>query len=205
MWPEYASDYVRGYSLCEHHIKNVLDSATVRKYESYQSIYAKRYNELAEIVANFLESELADLDQSDERLQDSHGCCKVASELYFALHKAMDKGGGYHVVGRYMPLGEPTSIYIDDAEVDRLISLRITSLASDQEKGRGVFRCSAHRKQSPDERCINRVKVDGDICEQCKKHGRHDALLFAKCDALKRALFVLRDSMSSDKINDAQG
>lgn len=184
--------------MCEYHIKNVLDSATVRKYESYESIYAKRYNELAEKVADFVESELAGAEQSDERLQNNHGHCKVAEELYFAICNAIDKRTKRGDAGRYMSLGEPTSIYIDEAEVDRLVSLRISNLAYDQEKGRGVFRCAAHRKQSPDERCINRVKIEGDICEQCKKHGRHDALQFAKLESLERALLIVRCSAEAD-------
>lgn len=162
-WPEYASEYIKGYPLCEHHMSPIVNIATVLEYNS------------AMVEANSIQSDIVDqvgelLDRLDQKYQDENQITDSrADEFIRRMLDSLPKPDGR---------GEPVNVYMDEAEADRLIALRIRSFAEDIDKGRGVHRCSGFKDGAPDSRCINRVFARGDICPDCDKKKRSKAIFY---------------------------
>jgi len=166
-WPEYASDYVRGYPLCEHHMKSVLAGSTHYEYDNYRLEYESRWEKISELVLDFANKEAQKMSATYSNipaLQSESAYdwpCKVCEDFMKALGSA--------VFVSPVSKGDPVSTSIVEEEVDRLISIRITGFARDSEAGKDVHRCSAKKEFSSDGRCINRVKNNNEICSSCKK------------------------------------
>lgn len=164
-WPEYATDYVRGYPLCEHHMSSVLEHATKYQYDEEKKIFEDRWNELAGLLSERLDSIVEDqVNPLGRRYRD---------------HTSLSEGYYNHVVEVFteavlkcisespIKKGPPIRVFIDDSEVDRLVSVRIKGFAYKSQNKKGLHRCSAFSLGQPDNRCTNRVFNSGDICSRC--------------------------------------
>jgi len=188
-WPEYASDYVRGYPLCEHHMRLVLKSSTHYEYDKYRLEYAERWEKISKLVIDFADEEAEKMSatysnipalQSDNKSYMFD--CKVCDDFIRAL--------GFAIESSPIEKGDPISVSIIDEEVDRIISVRITAIAKDSELGKPVYRCSAEKSAAADGRCINRVDENGKTCNECKRRG--SAHVFIGADKMKQLMEVLR-------------
>jgi len=163
-WPSFASDYVRGYHLCEWHMRAAMRAAHVQEYNSREHMAVKKYNRIAKEIWDIADKilEKYDADESlfiDGYVDDSHGYrwCSIAGELREKLD-IEDK-----------PLENPSKEYISEQDVDRWLSNRLKLLASNSD-GR-IHRCSGFRKESTDQRCIATVSKEGEMCSLCTKAG----------------------------------
>lgn len=191
-WPEYASDYVRGYPLCEHHMGLVLKTSVIKEWPDRRVKYIERWEAIQSAVHDalfdFIESVKGD------PVEPSYGddikckpCADYANKL-FDMECPIE-------------LGSPTKIYIDEQEVDRLISVRIKGFAYDIEKGKDAHRCSSYRSESPDNRCVNRVGASGDICSQCQCQGRGENKSLAVTAEVKmeKIIAAIREDSENEK------
>lgn len=167
-WPEYASDYVKGYPLCEHHMSGILENATVRVYEKHRQAYVSRWEKLSTACENAVEDLRDEICKEPDRDVDpSADRCSVYSDFCEEVYGA--------ILECPVSLGEPIKIYIDEEHVDRIMANRLKAYSRISENDRRLHRCSAIAEDRPDGRCIRRVKQQGDICRICQeaKVGKH--------------------------------
>jgi len=186
-WPIFTSDYVRGYHLCEWHMRAAMRAAHVKEYNSIEHMAAKKYNRIAEEVTEVVEA-IIEKYRSEESLfidgyiteERGYRWCSMVNELDEKISTAIEHKG----------FGSPSKEYIKDDDVDRWLSNRLKILANDPD-GRN-HRCSGYRKDSADQRCKNRVRKDGEICSVCTKAGADSINIRQENGRLAAALYLLR-------------
>ena len=186
-WPEYASDYVRGYPLCEHHMSRILEKATVRLYDTVQAKISQRQKLIRGQVINLL-SQIEDESEEDpvfeNRTESRYGMNLCEITLSF-----VDKIKGS--IPEAEDEGPPSDEYIDETETDRLVSARIMGFARDVDKGNPIKRCAAHRSGKPDGRCINRAEHGSTLCGVCMKKTTVQSVTYGP-DKMNQVMEALR-------------
>lgn len=161
-WPDNVSSYAKEYSLCEYHMKPVLDDKSARVYsaddvrraELRKIVYDKIYGAEDDII-NYIEENYGDDGHSDHDY----------TYLYETLGKV--------VVGCNRDIYADMPYNLSDAGVDACIAHRIKSLAVHADKNKIIKRCLGVLDNAPDGNCTNYAgdnRADG-LCNQCAKKG----------------------------------
>lgn len=178
-WPEYASDYVRGYPLCEHHMRGALKMATFFEYDDRVVAREDMRCRLEKEVFNLLESWAEGIEPNCMDYPEDH---PVLMDVY---SRATEK-----ISHSYRPdYGEPLSKRIDDEEVSRWFSVRISDLS----RRSSTKRCDAKLENSADGRCTNYATRSDGFCDQCSKSSSMKLRALRGADKIKQIMEMLRD------------
>jgi acyl-CoA-binding protein len=181
-WPKFASEYVKGYSLCEYHMGLALSKSHRVEFDSPEHHEAIKYNKMCDELAEFIEGLV------EKNHGHASGLCPVAEKFYWDAYSGVKK----------KPLENPTKEYIDEVALDLWVAQRLKSLA--HEKDGRVHRCSVYKEGSPDHRCTNRTYDHGGVCEPCAKASPKNRIGGLDDPKVIAALRLLRSSNESHKI-----
>jgi hypothetical protein len=189
-WPEFASDYIRGYTLCEYHMSFVIKKALRQEFNAPKHFDAIKYNKMYEALTDFIEdlyNENIRQDSMGEIISD-YGYCLVAEKFYRDVLSGIDR----------QPLVDPTKEYLNESSVDEWVAQRLKSLA--HEKDGRIYRCSAYIKEKPDNRCTNRSYAQGELCEKCQDNKVKNRIGGLDDPKIIAALEILRSTSENKQI-----
>lgn len=189
-WPDFASDYVRGYSLCEYHMSFAVKKSLRQEFKAKKHFDSIKYNKMYEALSDFIENlceENNSIGSMGESI-DGYNYCPVSSKFYDDAYSGVE----------FQPLVDPSMQYIDDASVDEWIAQRLRSLAHEKE-GR-VHRCSAYKEHSPDNRCTGRGYVQGGLCDRCQENNVKNRIGGLDDPKMIAALECLRSTNAGQKV-----
>lgn len=179
-WPENASDYVRGYNLCEFHIYYAVKSATMHRYDPAKEALFEASKKLCDSINEHLEL-WREKNDPEELTQDN----KLLGNFEVKIFDYV-----WEQVCNATPIdkGDPVETWIDDQAFDTWLTNRITHIAREG----GYSRCEAARPDSPDGRCTRKAEGKKRLCQRCSSEKAKSFTPAERTEKLKQALEVLR-------------
>jgi len=146
------SHIVKNTPLCNHHLFFAIKTCVVEEYDPSEFLSVQRWNAAVDDLFSILDDWARSKDP-DGREEEGNIFGQIIS---LALNPIKRK-----------EMGPPIRKAIDESEFSRWLCLRLTDLARRQ--GGKIYRCSAYKQGSPDQRCVNNTKENGGMCDLCKK------------------------------------
>lgn len=192
-WPEYASEYVRGYPLCEHHMGLALSTAQVKVYDNARVLRSRKLKKIYSAVEKAVKAELVsqakeihpDKDLTEAIIHGSLGLIDGIDSELLEVESLFDD-----VDSPNFDLGDPIRVYIDESELDRWMTLRLKTLAKKVDGN--IYRCVAKYESKPDNRCINFASTHGGKCKSCQSK-ETDIADVSNAHKLDRIMRIIRD------------
>lgn len=218
-WPEYATDYVKAYPLCDYHMTCCLKWAKCHSYDNRRMEFIQGWEDACNAIEKALdphgeEDFWGDYDlgnkvalrsfDPEKEIQDISP--KECRKLGFNV-AAKAATGANENYGCPLSEGDPVRTRIEDDLVDKFICSRVSYLATRANNGQCMKRCCGWivpkgEKDEDGYRCYNYVRESGDTCKECKKRKRRTQNIASDSKTTDRLIAFVRSLSRSDEESD---